>query len=451
MLADNMLKDLLLTLFEQLDCNKIEYCVIGNYDKLPDYTSNDVDIWVDDYIAAEKILCQSARKLHLKLYLQNKTANGSNNYFYFHNKDKEIETVKIDLMIETSYKSLIPIVSGELIKKNRETYNGFPVANKVIESVMHLLYPLVTFGIVREKYREKLYQINKTPEFQCCLETIVGHQHFIQMRNFIRDKNWRGLEMMSGSVKRYLFLRTFFNFNRSRGRTFLKFIESICLRIKHKNGLVISFTGIDGAGKTSIKKCLINNSNRFFTKNRSKEFYWRPFLLPRIARILGTKGQAETVDESGKRVVRLSLFSSMVSLLKYMYYAADFISGQTKYFMQSHTGGLVIFDRYHFDNIIYPERFGFKVSKKIMLFCDRHIIPQPDIQFYFNARPETLYARKHEIDIDEINKQKLLYADEIKKHGDIIEICTDGPFDRSVNEVLSHCLELMSRRYSCDG
>ncbi len=450
-LADNMLKDLLLNLFEQLDCNKIEYCVIGNYAELPDYTSNDVDIWVDNYIAAETILYQSAKKLGLRLYLQNKTANGSNNYFYFNNCNKEIETIKIDLMIETSYKSLVPIVSGDLIKKNRDTYNGFFVANKVIESVMHLLYPLITFGIVREKYKEKLYQINKTQEFQYHLKTIVGREHFILIKAFIEANNWHSVEMMSNSIKRYLILKMFFKSDTSRIKIFFRFIASICSRIKQKNGLVISFTGIDGAGKTSIKEYMIKNSNNFFTKNRSKEFYWRPFLLPRIAHILRTKGQTEAIDDSGKRVVHLSRLSSIANMLKYIYYSADFVLGQMKYFKQSHTGGLIVFDRYHFDNIIYPERFGFKVSKKIMLFFDRHIIPQPDIQFYFNAQPKILYERKHEIGIDEINKQQILYADEINKRGDIIEICTNGSFDNSVNEVWSHCLEQMSHRYSYNG
>ncbi len=446
-----MLRYFLLKLFKQLEFNKIEYCVIGNYDELPDYTANDVDIWIDDHVAAEKILYQTAKELSLKLYLQNKTANGSNNYFYCNRQGQAIEIIKIDLMIETSYKSLVPIVSGELIKTNRDVYKGFMVANEVIEGIMHLLYPLVTFGLVRDKYKEKIYKLNEVDKFQRYLESIVGHKHGVLLGSLIKDNNWHGIEMMSGSIKRYLIVKMLSKIDTLRIKIFFRFLESIFSRTIRKNGIVISFTGIDGAGKSSIKEYMIKNSNKYFTKNKCKEFYWRPFLLPRIARLLGTKGQKEVVDGSGKRVVRHSLFTSMVNILKYLYYVLDFISGQVKYFTQSHTGGLVVFDRYHFDNIIYSERFGFKISKKIMVFFDRYIIPQPDIQFYFNAQTNILYERKHEIDIDEINNQKLLYADAMNGRKDIIEICTDGSFDNSVNKVLLKCLELMSRRYSSNG
>lgn len=446
-----MLKDLLVNFFEQLELNKIEYCVIGNYYELPDYTSNDVDIWVDDYIAAKEILFLIAKKLKLRLYLQNKTANGSNNYFYFNRQGKEIEIIKIDLMIETSYKSFVPIVSGDLIKENRITYNGFFVANDVIEGVMHLLYPLITFGRVRDKYKVKLHKLNEVDEFQHYLEVIVGHKYSIMIKNFIRDNNWRRIEMMSGSIKRYLILKMFIKIDILRIKIFCRFLGSILSRVNHKNGIVISFTGIDGAGKTSIKKYMIKNSNKYFTKNKSKEFYWRPFLLPRIAHMLGTNGQTEIMDNSGKRIVHLSVSAYLKNILKYLYYSTDFVLGQVIYFKQSHTGGLVIFDRYHFDNIIYPERFGFKVNKKFMTFFDRYIIPQPDIQFYFNAQTNILYERKHEINIDEINNQKLLYADEMRGRKDIIEICTDGSFDKSVNEVLLKCFELMSHRYCNNG
>ena len=249
-----MLKNLLIKLFEQLEFNNIEYCVIGNYYELPDYTSNDVDVWVDGYVAAEAILYQIAKDLKLRLYLRNRTANGSNNYFYFNNHDGEIEVIKIDLMIETSYKSLVPIVSSELIRKNRDMYNGFYVANDVIEGVMHLLYPLISFGVVKNKYKDKLYKLNEDGEFREYLEDIVGHKNFILLEEFIRNKNWQCIERMSPAIKRYLILNMFLKIDIPRLKIFFVFIRSIFSRVNHKNGIVISFTGIDGAGKTSIKE-----------------------------------------------------------------------------------------------------------------------------------------------------------------------------------------------------
>jgi hypothetical protein len=220
-----MLRDLLLKFFDRLKTCNIAYCVIGNYDGLPDYTENDVDIWVDDFVAAEKILHRTAKELFLKLYLHNKTANGSNNYFYFNRRRQPVEIVKIDLMIETAYKSLVPIVNGKLIEKNRTVYKNFLVVDEVLEGIMHLLYPLVSFGIVRDKYKEKIYKLNEVDKFQHYLESIVGQKYCILLGSLIKDNNWHGIEMMSGSIKRYLIVKMFAKIDVLRIRIFFRFFE----------------------------------------------------------------------------------------------------------------------------------------------------------------------------------------------------------------------------------
>jgi hypothetical protein len=127
-----MLKNLLVLFFEQLELNNVDYCVVGNYYELPEYTSNDVDLWAGDTDVALSILLKCSQQIGLKLYMQNKTANGSNNYFYVVKQGK-IDIIKIDLMRETAYKSVIPIVTSDLIKKNRIKYKNFFVANELLE------------------------------------------------------------------------------------------------------------------------------------------------------------------------------------------------------------------------------------------------------------------------------------------------------------------------------
>lgn len=445
-----ILNALLDLFFQSLEETNICYCVIGNYFYLPEYTSNDVDLWVDDIKKSEELLLNYAKKLGLRLYMQNKTANGSNNYFY-NKSEAGIEVVKIDLMHETAYKSIISIVSGDLIKHNRVKYKTFYVANELIEGVMHLLYPLITFGEVKEKYKSKLVNLSQYDEYRDVITNILGDDLGNQVISSTLKEDWSSIEKKVASIRRHLLLKTLLTFDLNRLNITIKFVSCILRRIITKNGIVISFTGIDGAGKTSIKEYLINNADKYFAKNRKIEFYWRPFLLPRIAKVVGSKGQNEVYNQSGKRVIGSSSTSRLKSIAKYIYYVSDFVLGQIKYFKKSHTGGLVVFDRYHFDNIIYPERFGFVLEKSTMRFFDKFIIPQPDILFYFTADTDILYERKHEIDVGEINQQKALYDDEIKIKRDVITISTDDSFDDSVKEVLLKCFELMSLRYRKDG
>ncbi|MBE9489610.1 MAG: hypothetical protein IMY67_04900 [Bacteroidetes bacterium] len=431
--------------FREMGRLKIRYCVIGNYEKLPEYTSNDVDFWVDDVSLSLNVLMKSAKEVGLNIYMQNIIANGSNNYFYTVIEGK-IEIVKIDLMNETAYKSFIPIVSSDLINKNRIKFKTFFVANELIEGVMHLLYPLITFGTVKKKYRDKIFNLSSSVDFKDILVDILGDKLGGNIFYEIQKNNWEMIERNAVKIKKYLLLKMLMELNFKRLIIIFKYLYSVFKRSFNKNGIVISFTGVDGAGKSSIKDYLIDNSDKYFAKARNKEFYWRPFLLPRIANVVGSKGQKEILDISGKRIVNSNFLDNFKGMIKYFYYVADFIFGQIKYFKVSHTGGLVVFDRYHFDNIIYPERFGFKLSKRFMRFFDKYIIPQPDILFYFTADSNVLYERKHEIDVDEINVQKSIYAEEMNIHKNIITISTDGSFDGSVDDVLLKCFNFMSLR-----
>ncbi len=444
--AKSCLEALLKRFFSELDRNSLKYCVIGNYDNLPYYTSNDVDFWVDNTRTAERLLLLSASEVGLRLYMQNKMANGSNNYFYAETGGG-FEIVKIDLMSDVAYKSIMPIVKGGLIEKNRTKFKDFYVANETIEAVLHLLYPLVAFGVVKEKYKPKLVKLHRTDGFIDLLVSVLGEKQAQSILEEIGRENWPAVEGMAVKIRWTIFLNKILDKDIRSHKNIIYFLVSLVRRAVRKNGLVLSFTGIDGAGKSTIKDYLIGSSDNFFAKARNQEFYWRPFLLPRIAHVVGSKGQEEIIDRSGRRVVKSGSSSVLKNAAKYIYYVCDFVFGQVKYFKESHTGGLVVFDRYHFDNIVYPERFGFSLSRSVMRIFDRFVIPQPDILFYFTANTHVLYRRKQEIGVEEIESQKALYADEIKRKKTVIVIDTGCSLEDSVEKVLLECFKFMSLRY----
>lgn len=442
----NPLGCLLTQLFYTLAKQKIDYCVIGNYHDLPYSTSNDVDIWVSDVRLSERALLSLSRGCGLALYMRNVTANGSNNYFY-HETDNGVDLVKIDLMREVAYRSIFPIIESGAIMKNRQIYRSFFVASEELEAVLHLVYPLVTFGGVKDKYRSKLVNQVQNSRFVSCLQSVLGMELADAMLLAIGSEDWSLVERMAGDIRRRLISRTLLSFNIARTKVFVDFLRSIANRMLKRNGIMIAFTGIDGAGKSTIKNELVQISDRFFPKNRCSQYYWRPFILPRISAILGGKGQKEEYHDNGVRVVHGGFVGGVKGFIKYCYYVADFIIGQAKYFRVLHTGGVVVFDRYHFDNIVYPGRFGFVANRTLMRLVDRYLIPQPDVLFYFTANTNTLYDRKKEISKDEIESQKSMYENEIRLNGRICQIHTDGTMEESFDLVLVTCLRRMSARY----
>lgn len=441
------LRNLLDSFFRKLKNKDINFAVIGNYQNLPYFTENDVDIWVASYEESEVILHSIALEQGLKLYLNNKTANGSNNYFFLI-EDDLIEVIKIDLMIESSWYSFVPIIKSSILEKNIIYFNDIPVVNETIENCGHLLYPLLTFGKVKQKYKNKLHSAHLNVEFELTLINILGKNLSKKLIENLKNKNWSNIEKLSNRIKRKLLMNLVLELYKvQRIKIVINFINSIFLRTFKKTGLFISFTGIDGVGKTSIKNYFLENCDKYFIKGKTQEFYWRPFLLPKPSVFLNKKKiKLGEFNSEGRRIVEQTFKNRVLSYIKYCYYILDFKIGVLKYFKNLKTGGLIIFDRYHFDNIIYPERFGFVVNSKFMKFIDRYLIPQPDILFYLTANSKTLYERKRELNVKEIDAQKKIYEKEIRINPKIITISSDCSFESTVNNILTICLVNMANR-----
>ncbi len=440
------LKELLLQFLLELNNADINYAIVGNFHELPDKTENDVDIWVSHISRARLILDKCAKNVGLRIYMRNITANGSNNYYY-DESSKEVRIVKIDLMKETAYKSIFPIIQANQYENCTTKWGNFNVAKPELEAVVHLLYPLLMFNIVKSKYKDHLHSMAHNCDFLSLLNNAVGSKVANDLQNALANTEWHTIEEMGKAVRFALIKQALAH---SMAAVFINIATSLwgaINRLVSKNGCVVAFTGIDGAGKSTMDKYMADASDIFFPKGKFGHQYWRPFLLPKLSAALKVKSSDGTFDNSGRRIVKSGILNKTKDFIKYIYYVTDFVVGSLKYIKITHTGGLVVFDRYHFDNIVYPERFGFSVSKRLMRFIDRYIIPQPDVLFYFYADTQVLYERKREIDIDVIDQQKKVYDVEIQQHGSVVKVDTNCTMEISFETVMRTILNKMASRY----
>lgn len=450
MKSKTILEDIILHYFEALRRHKISFAIVGNYENLPKSTENDVDLWVDNPNFAKKLLDKIAKQQDVILYLCNQTANGSNNYFYKITGKEQYEIIKIDLMRETAFNSFMPIVNKKQIENNLTIYNNLPVVNRQLESCMHLLYPLLHFKKIKSKYKLKLHEISLDKKFQKELSTIIGTYNCKIIVSHLQNKDWESIENMEPVLKKCILKNFLWDLRHfERFLIFFYHVKSIIFRLVRRNGIFIAFTGIDGAGKTSIIYNIETMSDKYFLKGKTQNFYWRPFLLPRIAKIFGGSTDENEVynRNSGRREVSKSFLVKFVSHFKYMYYVIDFIIGKAKYLNNLKRGGLVLFDRYHLDNVIYPERFGFRLSKKLLNIFDNFVIPKPDLIFYLTADTKILYQRKKEISEAEINKQKFQYTNLINEKKNVRIIDTGNKLEICTNKIIYEVLKFMSKKY----
>ena len=163
-----------------------------------------------------------------------------------------------------------------------------------------------------------------------------------------------------------------------------------------KQSKIITFSGVDGAGKTTIlteiKELLENKYNKKVVVIRH-----RPSILPILSAIKHGKKEAE--KKTMEVLPRTGANSSIVSsLIRFTYYLVDYIFGQwVVFFRYSLKGNIIIYDRYYFDFINDGRRTNIKLNENFIKFFYKFVF-KPDINIFLYASPKIILSRKQEMD-----------------------------------------------------
>lgn len=210
-----------------------------------------------------------------------------------------------------------------------------------------------------------------------------------------------------------------------------------------EKGIVITFSGVDGAGKSTI----IEHTKKELEKRFRKKVIvirHRPSILPIISAITYGKAGAEkrSADNLPRQGKNKSIFSS---LLRFGYYYFDYLFGQfVIYFKYTSRGYVVLYDRYYFDFINDSVRSNIKLPKRFVLFCYRFLM-SPDINFFLYADPEIILKRKQELDKNTIISLTKDYIDLFSKLSEKEKNISYLPIE---NIVLEETMALISESIS---
>jgi thymidylate kinase len=161
-------------------------------------------------------------------------------------------------------------------------------------------------------------------------------------------------------------------------------------------GFVITFSGVDGAGKSTII-AEVSKGLEKECRRRVKVLRHRPSLLPIISAWRYGKTEAEqkaitTLPRQGKNKSRVG------SLLRFAYYYADYLVGQlyvqVRYVMR---GYVVLYDRYYFDFIHDSRRSNIDLPPSLTSLGYALLI-KPRFNFFLYATADEILRRKQELD-----------------------------------------------------
>lgn len=211
----------------------------------------------------------------------------------------------------------------------------------------------------------------------------------------------------------------------------------------YSKGMMIVLLGPDGSGKTTIKSSLEESLNTIFTS--INHFYFRPELLPFPGVLVGLREDIRTGANPNPHGHKRE--NPIKSIIRFVYYLVDFILG---YWIKIHPlkkrGCLIIFDRYYYDYFVDLFRYNMSIPSWFPRFF-LPLIPSPDMTFYLHASVETLYRRKQEIPLTELNRQINVLDELVKSLPNAYKVSTE----RTIKEITEEIIDIIKNARSSNG
>lgn len=168
-------------------------------------------------------------------------------------------------------------------------------------------------------------------------------------------------------------------------------------RLLHPTGLFVVLLGPDGCGKSTVAHAITHKLPGIY--RRSWSFHWRPGFLPKLSKSVQRSTPAITEPQ------REAVYGTVISLARYLYYLTDFTLGYWfLVYPRKVATTLVVGERWYYDVIVNPQRYGFRLPPWILQLGQR-FVPRPDIVFLLKASPVEVHRRKPELTTEEIKTQ----------------------------------------------
>jgi len=195
-------------------------------------------------------------------------------------------------------------------------------------------------------------------------------------------------------------------------------------------GFLVCFIGIDGSGKTTLSKDLVNSLNKREIKceyvyGRLSPFILKPFILIGDLIFLrdrnALKNYQEYFNTKRKAIEKHSFLSRIYQQILLLDYSLQIFF---KVKIPLIFGKNIVCDRYVYDTVITDLSVDMNYSKdKVMKLLNNllHFFPEPDIIFLIDVPEEVAYHRKSDVpSIRYLKERRGMYLELGKEYGMMI-------------------------------
>ncbi|MEH6457490.1 MAG: hypothetical protein V7749_14265 [Cocleimonas sp.] len=441
---------LLSALFDSLNKNNLDFLVLRNYQGLPhSNNAKDVDILIDDKVSPQvinKIIIDICKLQNTKLIWLNELDYLSGFVMAKVMTGGTVAYAKLDFFYGLKWRG-IEFADTKEILSNRIEQDNFFIPSPGHEAYIHLINGILYSKTVNSKYLEKIkmgiydnpLQFHKIltesglGQFNELLYTLVKSQDDMSLNI--------GTRTLVKPVRRMLIKGLIRN--QVSWELFCKFSKSMKTELfsRLSMGYLLSFSGPDGAGKSSIMDHVIQFFKLTGICKQVTAHHFLPEGIPPLHRLIRFNKKLTKQDYTSpysEKPVRL-----LPSMVRFSYYIFAFLLARYKYLLpQFRRNEVVVFDRYYPDLIVDPSRARLSLSKNLIAATFSLIAAKPDVAMILIAKPETLINRKGELTVEKA-KQLVQDFSSLGAREGFVLLDNDG----TLSQGLSNCFCLIFDKF----
>jgi thymidylate kinase len=417
----------------------IHFLVLRNYERLPHFTTNDIDVLIGaaQLGAAEAALVAAAHAAGFRLH--NRSEFAATLALYISGLESNAQA-HFDLYTGFRWRGL-DFLDCRAILDRKVNRGLFAIPHPAHEAAASLLENLVYHGKVKEQYRS-LIAAGFRAEVIEALE-LLGRTWGAAQAAFLvamgAAEQWAGIEARSGALRRALILRQAFRRPCRTAASLLADAARFARRAARPPGLTVVLCGADGSGKSTAARAIIEGLRPTFSPQRGREFHWKPPLFS--ARRRAERGLITDPHAEPPR-------NRLVSLLFFGFHWLEFFLGWPLCVQPAaFRGGLVLIDRFYYDFFVDQRRYRLRVPRWLVGLGYR-FLAKPHLVLLLDAPVEVLQSRKQEVPPAETHRQRMAYLELVRglTNGRIIDAAQ--PPEKVAAQIERVVLDFLAQRVS---
>lgn len=390
---------LVTAVFRAWDKAGIEFLVLRNYQGLPAFTSNDIDVLVAprQLQRAEQALLAAAGEAGFRLHNRARFATLA---LYLSHRQSNAQA-HFDLFTALKWRGF-DFLDWRGMLGRRVSRGLFAIPHPVDEAAGNLLGFLIYTGSVKPKYMSSIasgFRAEPARAAALLAETYgQAHAKFLVAAGVRGD--WAAIENATGTLRRALIFRQLIRHPWRTIRSLLSDAWRLAGRFLNPPGLTVVLCGADGCGKSTAARAIVDGLSGTFSPAKGRHFHWKPPLF--TARRRAERGPDTNPHSEPVR-------NPAASLCYFVFHWLEFFLGSHVCFRPvKFRGGLVLVDRYYYDFFVDQRRYRLQVPPGIVRLG---YIPlkKPDLVVLLDAPADVLQGRKQEVPLAETERQCRAY------------------------------------------